>query len=167
MRLISREDFIAFIFCEIFKSYIRVDIGIYSVWKELTIIHNTETFQNRVYTVLCRLSVKIGQFEEVAKVAECDAVTFRPVSEFRCLSIHFTISVLIWYYNILIGYCSEEVNKYNDPINKHCPKMFTKTECRLYWQFKWYFRWTDFGVKILWEYCFATVKADEFAKAKI
>jgi hypothetical protein len=54
----------------------REDLGIDYAWKQVSIMHDIEMLLRTVYTMFSRSSVKKGQFEEFAKVTECDAVAF-------------------------------------------------------------------------------------------
>jgi hypothetical protein len=54
----------------------REDLGIDDAWKQASIMHDTEVLLRTVYTMFRRSSAKVGQFEELAKVTECDAVAF-------------------------------------------------------------------------------------------
>jgi hypothetical protein len=58
------------------------------------------------------------KFEELAKVTERYTVAFQPLNRVRGLSRHFEASALIRNYDVLTDYCTERVNKCNDPINK-------------------------------------------------
>lgn len=101
----------------------REDLGIDDAWKQVSIMQDIETLLKTTYTMFSRSSVKKGQFEELSKFMESDVVSFRPINEVRWLSRHFAVSAFVRNYNVLIDYCTEQVDKYNDPINKYCLKM--------------------------------------------
>jgi hypothetical protein len=73
-----------------------------------------------------RLSVKRGQFEELAKVTECDTVTFQPLNEMKWLSRHFAVSTVMWNYSVLMDCFTDQVNKCSDPIKNCCLNMLMK-----------------------------------------
>ena len=61
----------------------REDLGTDDARKHVSLMNDIETLLRTVYTMFRRSSVKQNKFEELAKVAECDSVVFRPLNEVR------------------------------------------------------------------------------------
>ena len=78
-----------------------------------------------------RSSVKNEKFRELANVSESDVVAFRPLHDVRWLSRHLAVAAFVRNYNILIEYCTKQVNTCNDPINKYCLKRLLNPQFRL------------------------------------
>ena len=95
----------------------REDLGIDDAWKRVSLMKDIETLLRTVYTMFSRSSVKQNKFEELAKVAECDSVAFRPLNEVRWLSRHLAVSALMRNYDVLVQYCTDQVNETNDPVS--------------------------------------------------
>ena len=55
-------------------------------------------------------------------MTEVEAAAFWPLNEVRWLSRHFAVTAFIRNRNVLIDYCTEQVNDRNDSINKYCLK---------------------------------------------
>ena len=89
---------------------------------QVSLMKDIETLLRTVYTMFSRLSLKKDNFAELADVTDVAAVAFRPLNEVRWLSRHFAVTAFMRNYNILIDYCTEQVNDRNDPINKYCLK---------------------------------------------
>ena len=115
-----------------------------------------------------RSSLKKGHFEELADVTEVEAVAFRSLNEVRWLSRHFAVTAFMRNYNVLIDYCTEQMNDRNDPINKYCLKKLKNP------QYKVALTVLNDGLGELASMCkyfqrntLTTIEAFQFAKAKI
>jgi len=109
----------------------REDLAIEDAWKELSFMQDIETLLRIVYTMFSRSSVKNEKFRELVNVSESDVVAFRPLHDVRWLSRHFAVAAFVRNYNVLIEYCTEQVNTCNDPINKYCLKRLLNPQFRL------------------------------------
>ena len=88
----------------------REDLAVEDAWKELSFMQDIETLLRTVYTMFSRSSVKNEKFRELANVSENDVVAFRPLHHVRWLSRHFVVAAFVRNYNVLIEYCTEQVN---------------------------------------------------------
>ena len=104
----------------------RDDLAFEDAWKELSFMQDIETLLTTVHTMFNRSSVKNEKFRELAKVSESDVVAFRPLYDVRWLSWHFAVAAFVRNFNVLIVYCTEQVNTCNDPINKYCLTLSTR-----------------------------------------
>ena len=100
----------------------REDLAVEDAWKELSLMQDIETLLRTAHTMFSRSSVKNEKFSELANVSEIDVVAFRPLHDVRWLSRHLAVAAFVQNYNVLIEYCTEQVNTCNDPINKYCLK---------------------------------------------
>ena len=146
----------------------REDLGIDDAWKHVSLMKDIEALLRTVYTMFSRSSVKQNKFEELAKVAECDSVAFRPLNEVRWLSRHFAVSALLRNYDVLVQYCTDQVNETNDPVSKYCLQKLTDPQYRV--------ALTALNdvlgelvslCKFFQRSCLTTIDALQFAKAKI
>ena len=109
----------------------REDLAVEDAWKELSLMQDIETLLRTVYTMFSRSSVKNKKFRELANVSESDIVAFRPLHDVRWLSRHLAVAAFVRNYNVLIEYCTEQVNTCNDPINQYCLKRLLNRQFRL------------------------------------
>ena len=58
-------------------------------------------------------------------------MAFRPLHDVRWLSRHLAVAAFVRNYNLLIEYCTEQVNTCNHPINKYCLKRLLNPHFRL------------------------------------
>ena len=100
----------------------REELAVEDAWKELSLMQDIETLLRTVYTMFSRSSVKNEKFRKLANVLESDVVAFRPLHDARWLSRHLAVAAFVRNYNVLIEYCTEQVNTCNHPINKYCLK---------------------------------------------
>lgn len=109
----------------------KEDLGIDDAWKQVPLMNGIETLLKTVFTMFSRSTVKKASFEELASITECDALAYRPLNEVRWLSRHFAVRAFLRNYDLLIEYCTEEIEKSNDPICKYCLKLLKDPKYRL------------------------------------
>ncbi|XP_023234126.1 uncharacterized protein LOC111633746 [Centruroides sculpturatus] len=131
-------------------------------------MQDIEKLLRTVYTMFSRSPVKKQKLEELAHISEHDVVSFKPLNEVRWLSRQFAVNALMRNYDVLIEYCEEQVNKFNDPICNYCITILTNPQYRV--------ALTVFNdvlddlaslYKFLQKSCLTTIEAFDYVKAKI
>ncbi|KII68498.1 hypothetical protein RF11_06936 [Thelohanellus kitauei] len=103
-----------------FTKFVDILETVEDAWKQVPLMIEIETFLRTVYTMLSRLSVKNGKFQELAQA-----------SEIGWWSRHLTLTALVRNYNTLINYFTDDLKSRNDRASKYCLKRPRNAQFRM------------------------------------
>ncbi|KAM3598140.1 uncharacterized protein V6R79_014099 [Siganus canaliculatus] len=109
----------------------REDLGIDDAWKNVPLMRDVETLLRTVYSTFSRSAVKRGKMEDLAKILDEDALSFRPLNEVRWLSRHQAVNAVLRNYTVLTEFCKREFTDNRDPVEKYCYKKLSDSNFKV------------------------------------
>ncbi|KAM3593003.1 uncharacterized protein V6R79_003550 [Siganus canaliculatus] len=109
----------------------REDLGIDDAWKNVPLMRDVETLLRTVYSTFSRSAVKRGKMEDLAKILDEDALSFRPLNEVRWLSRHQAVNAVLRNYTVLTEFCKRESTDNQDPVAKYCYKKLSDSKFKV------------------------------------